>query len=108
MRSKSASAPWISTCTLSSCPSGKKSRDWSVVKATIVPMLIEVSPPMMQRAGQQVHEGRHDAEEGADQGEEPAPDHLAADLEVAEALRLALEPRDRGLLLAEGLAEQDP
>ena len=39
MRSKSASEPWISTCTLSSWPSGKNSRLWSVVKATIAPAL---------------------------------------------------------------------
>ena len=37
MRSNNASEPWISTCTLSSWPSGKKSRLWSVVKATITP-----------------------------------------------------------------------
>ena len=37
MRSNSASEPWISTWMLSSWPSGKKRRLWSVVKATIVP-----------------------------------------------------------------------
>ena len=47
MRSNRASAPWISTWTLRSCPSGKKRRDWRVVKATIVPMLMSVSPPMI-------------------------------------------------------------
>ena len=47
IRSNSARAPWISTCTFSSCPSGKKSRDWSVVKATIVPIETLVSPPMI-------------------------------------------------------------
>ncbi len=57
-----------------------------------------------QRAGQQVDEGRHDAEEGADQREEPAADHLAAHLEVAEALRLGAEALDARLLLAERLA----
>ena len=88
MRSNSASAPWISTWTLRSWPSGKKRRHWSVVNATIVPMLTFVSPPMISDAGEQVDEGRHDAEEGADQREEPAADHLAADLEVAEPLRL--------------------
>ena len=48
MRSKSASAPWISTWTFSSCPSGKKRRDWRVVKATIVPIVILVSPLMIK------------------------------------------------------------
>ena len=86
MRSKRARAPWISTCTFSSCPSGKKRRDWRVVKATIVPIVMSVSPPMISVPGQQVDEGRHDAEEGADQREEPAADHLAAHLEVAQAL----------------------
>ena len=37
MRSNSASEPWISTWIPSSWPSGKKSRLWRVVKATIVP-----------------------------------------------------------------------
>ena len=37
MRSNSASEPWISTWIPSSWPSGKNSRLWSVVKATIVP-----------------------------------------------------------------------
>ncbi len=37
MRSNSASDPWISTCTLSSCPIGKNSRLWSVVNATMSP-----------------------------------------------------------------------
>ena len=37
MRSKRASAPCTSTCTLSIWPSGKKSRLWSVVKATMSP-----------------------------------------------------------------------
>ena len=37
MRSNKASAPCTSTCTLSSCPSGKKSRLWRVVKATMSP-----------------------------------------------------------------------
>ena len=47
MRSNSASAPWISTWTLSSWPSGKKRRDWRVVKATIVPIETVVSPSMI-------------------------------------------------------------
>ena len=47
MRSKSARAPWISIWTFSICPSGKKIRLWSVVKATMVPMLTWVSPLMM-------------------------------------------------------------
>jgi hypothetical protein len=33
---------------LSSCPSGKKRRDWSVVNATIVPIETLVSPPMIR------------------------------------------------------------
>ena len=37
IRSKRASEPWISTWMPSSWPSGKKSRLWRVVKATIVP-----------------------------------------------------------------------
>ena len=45
--SKRARAPWISICTLSICPSGKKIRLCSVVKATMVPMLTCVSPPMI-------------------------------------------------------------
>ena len=36
IRSNRASEPWISTWTLSSWPSGKNSRLWSVVNATIV------------------------------------------------------------------------
>ena len=47
MRSKSASAPWISTWTLRSWPSGKKSLLCRVVNATIVPMLTFVSPSMI-------------------------------------------------------------
>ena len=48
MRSNSASAPWISTWTLSSWPSGKKSRLCRVVKATMVPTLTLVSPSMIR------------------------------------------------------------
>ena len=50
MRSKSASAPWTSTCTLSSWPSGKKSRLWSVVKATMSPIVGAFETPVKMRA----------------------------------------------------------
>ena len=47
MRSNRASAPWTSTWTLSSWPSGKKRRDWSVVKATMSPIVGAVGSPWM-------------------------------------------------------------
>ena len=49
MRSKSASAPCTSTCTFSSWPSGKKSRDWSVVKATMSPIVGAFGAPLIER-----------------------------------------------------------
>ena len=45
IRSNRASAPWISTWTLSSWPSGKKSRLWSVVNATMSPIVGRVGSP---------------------------------------------------------------
>ena len=46
IRSNSASDPWISTWTLSSWPSGKKSRLWSVVKATMSPAVGALGSPL--------------------------------------------------------------
>ena len=86
IRSNSASEPWISTWTLSSWPSGKNSRLWSVVNATIVAGASARvgSPDRRQRAGEPVHERRRDLEDRADDHEEPAPDHRLADLERGE------------------------
>ena len=82
IRSNRASAPWISTWTLSSWPSGKKSRLWSVVNATMSPIVGASGSPLdRQVAGQPVHERRRDAEDRADDHEEPAADHRLADLE---------------------------
>ena len=107
IRSKSASAPWISTWTLSSWPSGKKSRLWSVVKATMSPTVgADGSPLMASTAGQPVHEGRGDAEDRADDHEEPAADHRLAELEPGEAPVQLLEAGGRGCLLAERLREE--
>ena len=61
-----------------------------------------------QRPGQPVHERRHDAEDRADDHEEPAPDHRLADLESGQRLVLPPELVDRGLLLTERLRQQDP
>ena len=86
IRSNRASEPWISTWTLSSWPSGKNSRLWSVVKATIVAGRRGVRAAVGgQRAGQPVHERRHDREDRADDHEEPATDHRLADLERGQA-----------------------
>ena len=49
IRSNSASAPWISTWTLSSWPSGKNSRLWSVVNATMSPIVGAVGSPWIAR-----------------------------------------------------------
>ena len=59
MRSNRASAPWISTCTLSSWPSGKNSRLWSVVKATMSPIVGAVGSPWIasQPASQYTNAG---------------------------------------------------
>ena len=86
IRSNRASAPWISTCTLSSWPSGKNSRLWSVVNATMSPIGRRVRDRrwMASVAGQPVHERRHDAEDRADDHEEPAADHRLADLEARQ------------------------
>ena len=109
IRSNRASAPWISTCTLSSWPSGKKSRLWSVVKATMSPIVgADGSPCMRQVAGQPVHERGGDAEDRPDDHEEPAPDHRLADLERGEAAVEVAEAVDRRGLLAERLGQQDP
>ena len=81
IRSNSASEPWISTWTLSSWPSGKNSRLWRVVKATMSPAVGASGAPLAASvAGQPVHERRHDAEDRPDDHEEPAADHRLADL----------------------------
>ena len=56
-----------------------------------------------QGASEHVDEGRRDGEEGPDQREEPAADHLLPDLEVAEPPRLAPELLDAGRLLTKGV-----
>ena len=108
MRSKSASAPWTSTWTLSSWPSGKKSRLWSVVKATMSPIVGALGTPVKMSA--------------------PASQYTNAGMmlkivptimknqrptmlwRICSAASLALatpEALDRGRLLAEGLGQQD-
>ena len=49
IRSNRASAPWISTWTLSSWPSGKNRRRWSVVNATMSPIVGAVGSPWIAR-----------------------------------------------------------
>ena len=60
IRSNSASAPCTSTWTLSSWPSGKNSRDWSVVKATMSPAdgRVRVALDGQQPASQYTNAGR--------------------------------------------------
>ncbi len=84
MRSNSARAPWTSTCTLSSCPRGKKRRLWRVVKATMSPMVGAFGSPWMTSiARQPVDERRHDREDGAHEHEEPAAHERLAQLQAA-------------------------
>ncbi len=98
IRSNSASAPWISTWTLSSWPSGKNSRLWSVVNATMSPIVGRRRVALDREVpGQPVHERRRDAEDRADDHEEPAPDHRLADLERGQLGVQAAEPLDRRL-----------
>ena len=61
-----------------------------------------------QRPSQDVDKRRHDAEERPNHREEPAAEHLLADLQVAKAERLALKAVDARALLAERLRQENP
>src|SRR3972149_1697161 len=84
IRSNSASAPWISTWIPRSWPSGKKSRDWRVVNATMSPIVGALGSPLM-------------ASQAPVQAPEP-PDRRVL---LAECLGQE-HPRDRERLLGHG------
>ena len=79
MRSKSASAPCTSTCTLSSWPSGKKRRGLERREGHDVADRRGARVALDgEHAREPVHERGHDAEDRAHDHEEPAADHASA------------------------------